>query len=63
MYEDPDTQSNDDLFFTDTGRRKAVESQRVTSDLFDSLLEEEKPADEKKDEEGAMHNDAHNTDK
>lgn len=64
IYEDPDMQSNDDIFFTDTSRRKAaVESQQdVTSDLFDVLLEEEKSVHEKEDEEGPVHDDTHNSD-
>jgi hypothetical protein len=64
IYEDPDMQSNDDIFFTDTSRRKAaVESQQdVTSDLFDVLLEEEKSVHEKEDGEGPVHDDTHNSD-
>jgi hypothetical protein len=58
-------QSNDDIFFTGNSRRKAVvESQQdVTSDLFDALLEEEKPVQQKEDEEGPVHDDTHNCDK
>jgi len=62
IYEDPDTQSNDDIFFTDNSRRKVVvESQQdVTNDLFDALLEEEKSVQQK---EGPGHDGAHNSDK
>jgi hypothetical protein len=63
IYEDPDMQSNDDIFFSDTSRRKSVvESQQdVTGDLFDALLEEEKSVHKKPDKEGP--DEAHNSDK
>jgi phage FluMu protein gp41 len=62
MYEDPDMQSNDGIFFTDNSRRKVVvESQQdVTNDLFDALLEEEKCV-QQKEEPG--HDGAQNYDK
>jgi len=62
MYEDPDMQNDDDIFFTDSNRRKVVvESQQdVTSDLFDALLEEEKSVQQK---EGPGHDGTHSSDK
>lgn len=61
MYEDPDMQNDDDIFFTDSNRRKVVvESQQdVTSDLFDALLEEEKSVQQK---EGPGHDGTHSSD-
>lgn len=63
IYEDPDMQSDEDLFFTDTRRRKVfVESQQDdTDDLFDALLQEEKATDKREDEEGSVHNGGDNS--
>jgi len=60
-YEDPDMQSDDDMFFTDTNRGKViVESQQDASDdLFDSLLEEKSV--DKKEDEGPVQDDSNNS--
>jgi hypothetical protein len=62
IYEDPDVQSDDDMFFTDTSSRRKVivENQEDnTDDLFDTLLRDEKGMDKREDEGGSVHNGGH----
>jgi hypothetical protein len=65
IYEDPDMQSDDDLFFTDTRRRKVIvkSQQDDTDDLFDALLQERKAMDKREDEEGSVHDVGENSHK
>jgi hypothetical protein len=59
IYEDPDAQSDDEMFITNSGKRTVTaESQPdAADDLFDTLLEGHK----KEDDEGPVHKDADNS--